>query len=192
MSYGLIMRQRPLPETRTPDNSCAWLAETEIDRQLFEAKSRRGATNALARALVAAGVPDQPVSVTHQGLRGEMRYPSLHQMAGVTNVEGIHTLLRQVPYREFPEGAALPSECPVLRIGEGQNGGISRSDVSLVIPEPEPAFCTGCGKEFAPSRRWATFCSAACKQKAYRARRCGPGSGMAVRAEMRNAQQPAP
>jgi hypothetical protein len=188
----ITIHQHSLENSRTAENSCTWLAETEIDGQHFEARSRRGAPHELARTLVAAGIPDQPVRVEHVGLRGHMAYPSLHRMADVTYTEGVHTLLRQVPYREFPEGAALPSECPVLRIGEGQNGGISRSDVSLVIPEPEPAFCTGCGKEFAPSRRWATFCSAACKQKAYRARRCGPGSGMAVRAELRNAQQPAP
>jgi hypothetical protein len=183
----ITIRQRALPETRTRENSCAWLAEATINGCQFEAKSRRGAPHELARALVAAGIPDQPVQVENAGRRGAMHYRSLHSMAGGTFTEGIHTLLSRAPYREF----SLTADCPALRIGEGQNGANSQADVSLAVPEPRATVCAGCGAAFTPSRRWATFCSAACKQKAYRARRCGPGSGTAPSVEMRNTQQPA-
>jgi hypothetical protein len=115
---GVTMHQRPLEDSRTPENSCTWLAETEIAGQCFDARSRRGATNALARALVAAGVPDQPVRVEHAGLRGHMAYPSLHRMAGQTYVEGRSTILHGARYREderfaaSEEGAAEPIILP--------------------------------------------------------------------------------
>jgi hypothetical protein len=194
---GVTIRQYPLEDSRTSENSCAWIAETEIAGQRFEAKSRRGAPQELARALVAAGVPDQPVRIEHAGLRGHMAYPSLHRMAGVTYVEGRSTILHRARYREderfaaSEEGAAEPIILPDRGAPEGSEmrnksaGGITDHPAHL------QSFCPGCGKAFAPSRRWAAFCSAACKQKAYRARRCGPGSGAAPSAEMRNTQQPA-
>ena len=41
MSDGLIMRQRPLPETRTPENSCEWGASAEVGGIVYLARSRR-------------------------------------------------------------------------------------------------------------------------------------------------------
>jgi hypothetical protein len=102
----ITIHQHSLENSRTAENSCTWLAETEIDRQRFEARSRRGAPQELARALVAAGIPDQPVRVEHVGLRGHMAYPSLHRMAGVTYVEGRSTILHRARYREDERFAA--------------------------------------------------------------------------------------
>jgi hypothetical protein len=70
MSDGLIMRERPLPETRTPENSCEW-ASAEVGGIAYLARSRRGAAHALARTLVAAGIPDQLVSVEAAGVRAQ-------------------------------------------------------------------------------------------------------------------------
>jgi hypothetical protein len=189
---GVTIRQHPLEDSRTSENSCAWIAETEIAGQRFEARSRRGAPQELARALVAAGIPDQPVQVENAGLRGAMHYRSLHSMAGGTFTEGIHTLLSRAPYRAFDMAKPEPPEGSALRIGDGLPEANSQADVSLAVPEPRATVCTGCGAQFTPSRPWATFCSAACKQKSYRARHCGPGSGAAPSVEMRNTQQPAP
>jgi hypothetical protein len=177
----ISIHQRPLEERRTPENSCTWVAETEIAGQSFAARSRRGAPQELARALAAAGVPDQPVRVESAGLRGEMRYPSLHRMAGMTYVEGRSTLLQRARYREDErfaiagEGAAEPIGLPSVTHPEAPESGISPSDGSLAIPEPEPR-CGSCGEAFVPSRSWATFCSAACRQKAYRQRLSTVGS----------------
>ena len=74
-SRGVVIKVhcRALPDTRTANSAAAWLAECEVDGRPFEARSRRGAPNALARELVAAGVPDviapetQRRAVCHRG-----------------------------------------------------------------------------------------------------------------------------
>jgi len=63
------MRQWPDEQTRTPKNACLYQAEVVIDGKRYSAGSRRGAPFALARVLVAAGVLDQPVSLTQEGLQ---------------------------------------------------------------------------------------------------------------------------
>jgi len=55
------MFQAVVPGSRTPDNGCAWRAYTTHNARTYEATSRRGAAMALARVLIAAGIPDQPV-----------------------------------------------------------------------------------------------------------------------------------
>jgi hypothetical protein len=171
MSDGLIMRQRPLPETRTAENSCSYLAETEIDGQHFEARSRRGAPHELARALVAAGVPDQPVSLTHQGLRGEMRYPSLHQMAGVTYVEGRSTILHRARYREDERFAeAEPIILPDSGAPDPAKNALQQPAGIMSRPEGQTRFCASCAAPFIPSRSWSLHCSPKCRVSAHRAK----------------------
>jgi len=58
----------------------AWRASCVCDARAYDATSRNGATTALARILVAQGVPDQPVQVYDQG-RKTLFWPSLHKMA---------------------------------------------------------------------------------------------------------------
>jgi hypothetical protein len=41
----------------------------------------RCSEHALARQLVAAGIPDAPMAAAHRGLRGETTYRSFHEMA---------------------------------------------------------------------------------------------------------------
>ena len=111
--------QQPLQETRTPENSCLWLAECMVGGRHFEARSRRGAPAELARTLVAAGVPDQAVVVDAvvggHLRRGALTYRSLRRLAGWTWTEGDRPL-QCVPYRSPSEWVARLSERP-------QNGG---------------------------------------------------------------------
>jgi hypothetical protein len=170
----MIIHQRPLPETRTAENSCAWLASAAVDNVIHTARSRRGAPHELARALVAAGVPDQQVSVTHEDLRGEMSYPSLHRMADRTYVEGRSTTLHGARYREderfaasgegvaeaigLPETPAPPTSTNALQLPAGPTG----------HPAGERRQCASCGQPFIPKRVWAQFCSPKCRVSAHR------------------------
>jgi len=85
---AIVMKVRPLEETRTPNSGCLWLAECEIGGQRFQARSRHGAANDLARQLIAAGVADQPLVVHSDGLRGYLRWGSLKAAAKRTYTEG--------------------------------------------------------------------------------------------------------
>jgi len=84
----IVVRVRPLEETRTPNNGCIWLAECEVEGRRFEARSRHGAANALARELVAAGFADRPLEVHCHGVAGCLRWGSVGAAAGRTYTEG--------------------------------------------------------------------------------------------------------
>jgi len=102
---------RPLEETRTAGNSCHWLAECEIDGQLFEARSRRDAPKELARALVAAGIPDRAIVVSYAGLRGTMSYRSFRVIADFTTVESASRPVHRGRFEHFDtEGRSEGSE----------------------------------------------------------------------------------
>ena len=60
----------------------------------------------LARVLVEAGIVDQPVEVSHAGLRGVMRYRSLHRMAARTMKENGQTPVKVARHEPFPSDAA--------------------------------------------------------------------------------------
>lgn len=85
------------PDSRTTRGS-AWLAT--IDG--YSARSRSGASFALARTLVDAGLPDQPVRVTQAGIAGYVTYRSLHRMAGLTIAEGGSQPVHLAKWREMP------------------------------------------------------------------------------------------
>lgn len=84
----IVVKVRPLEETRTPNSGCIWLAECEVEGRRFEARSRHGAANALARELVAAGVADGPLEVHFEGLAGWLRWGSIVAAAKRTFTEG--------------------------------------------------------------------------------------------------------
>jgi hypothetical protein len=86
----------PLEETRTAAKGCAYMAACEIDGVPYSARSRHGAPNELARVLAAAGIPDQPMAVTHRGLKGEMTCRSFHEAARWTYRESVTEPLRRV------------------------------------------------------------------------------------------------
>jgi hypothetical protein len=126
------MHQRPDESTRTPDRSCFYEAEAVIEGQRYSARSRSGAPFALARVLVAAGVPDGLVSVTHRGLSGDVRYPSLHLMAGRMMTEGARATVLNIPFRDL--------DLTFGRVGlNGKVGGSKPPPVPLPTPDLESA-----------------------------------------------------
>jgi len=121
----IVMHQSPAESTRTPENNCTYEAEAIIDGRRYFARSRRGAPFALARVLVAAGIPDRPVLVMHKGLRGEMRYRSLHRMAGRTVRESA----------SFSAGVGRYEERPDFPTGRPDSLRVSPEAASLPVEE---------------------------------------------------------
>src|SRR6516165_917963 len=97
------MLQRPLEETRTPERSCVYEAECEVDGRRYSARSRHGAANELARALVSAGVSDRPVEVCQAGVKGGLTCRSLHELACWTYEESASVPLRRVRWKPPPD-----------------------------------------------------------------------------------------
>lgn len=95
-------KQRPDEQRRT-NRGCPWIAECTADGVGYRASSRSGASHALARALVAASIPDQPMSVISQGLRGETRFPSIRVMAGFTMAESATQPVHKVRWSPMPD-----------------------------------------------------------------------------------------
>jgi len=79
---------------------CPWVAECQVDGERYTVESRTGAPYALARILVAAGIPDDGMVVVSEGLKGETRYRSFHKMAGYTIKEDV-TGIRLGRFEEF-------------------------------------------------------------------------------------------
>jgi len=193
----------PLEETRTPNGVCHWVAETTLqDGRFFFVRSRHGAPNKLARQLVAAGIPDQPMEACDRrsGLKA-LTYRSFHAAAKWTYTEGAATLLQRVRYQEFhglPESdaASVPGRgdpmlagCPETVLGNTEKGGGTPSEAVQHLPDgvtpkigvgdkqAELRQCETCGRRFRPWRPQATYCSGACRQKAYRERSRKPEAG---------------
>jgi hypothetical protein len=186
----------PIEETRTPNGVCYWVAETTLqDGRFFSVRSRHGAPNGLARQLVAAGIPDQPMEACDRrsGLKA-LTYRSFHAAAKWTYTEGAATLLQRVRYQEFlglpesdadavpREGEPMPAECPETVLVNTKKGGGAPSEAvqhpsDSVTPkigvgdeQAKLRQCEACGRRFRPWRPQATHCSGACRQKAYRER----------------------
>jgi hypothetical protein len=102
-----MLRAKQYPDTSRPRGSrgVAWVAECEVDGKPYQARSRSGAPYALARLLVAGGVPDQPMTVDSEGLAGETRYRSIVAMAGRTVEESANVPVRATKYRPMTYGA---------------------------------------------------------------------------------------
>jgi hypothetical protein len=95
----------PEEATRTPNSGCAWIAEAVVDGRAYTARSRHGASNELARRLVAAGLADRPMVVrVNSGRPGTTAYRSFHKAAEWTYSEGAATTLRRVKHHEMPDG----------------------------------------------------------------------------------------
>jgi hypothetical protein len=145
MSGPIEISQRPEEATRTPENSCCWVAETMIVGKSYAARSRRGAPHELARLLASAGIPDQPVIVRSRDLAGHLLYRSLHAMAGFTIEENSGTTPRHVKWREL-----APDLCPGNGVGEAQKGGGTAAEVSQALP----AAASPCGRAAAFLAPW--------------------------------------
>jgi hypothetical protein len=93
---GLMIRatMRLVPDSTTPDNSSAFIAEVEFEGHHYEARSRRGASCVLARKLKEAGVPDQPMSVLDEEGKELFRWKSFYVAAEKTFGESARMPLR--------------------------------------------------------------------------------------------------
>ena len=85
---AIVVRVRPLEETRTPNCGCVWLAECEVEGRRFEARCRHGAANALARELLVAGIADAPLEVHFDGVAGCLGWGSVAAAARRAYTEG--------------------------------------------------------------------------------------------------------
>jgi hypothetical protein len=80
----ITVHQRPLEGTRTANRSCKWLGEAIVNGRTYTATSRMAPANDIARQLVADGVPDAPLQVYTEGMKGCMVWRSFHSAAGYT------------------------------------------------------------------------------------------------------------
>jgi ferredoxin len=171
-----------------------WEASTAIGGKSYSAVNRHGAPMVLARVLIAAGIPDQPVIVCSEvcvfdngaeirteQVRGSVTYRSLCGMAKWTFTKGPATPLRRVRFQEQPEGVFCVE-------GYGQEmrlkppAGILASE-DPAPPEIDAPKCVSCGRDFQPARRWAIFCSPACRLRAHRRARRDESPGIAAISE---------
>jgi hypothetical protein len=124
---AIVVKVRPLEETRTANSGCLWLAECEIGGQRFQARSRHGAANDLARQLVAAAVADQPLVVHFDGLRGYLRWGSLTAAAKRTYTEG-NRPLQCIRW--------IASQDAVQAIRAAPKQGVKATGATSDLPEP--------------------------------------------------------
>ena len=158
----------PDEATRTPNSPCALVAETMVEGRVYVARSRHGASNELARQLVAAGLADRLMIIRYRGRAETMIYRSFHAAAGWAYTEGDEPL-RRVRYRERPEGLFVVC-------GTGQKCVSSPRDDEVDLPAADThethsrttRCCEGCESDFLPARPWSRFCSPACRLRSYR------------------------
>jgi hypothetical protein len=119
---AIVIRVRPLEETRTPNSGCLWLAECEVEGRRFEARCRHGAANALARDLAAAGSADRSLEVHCDGVAGCLRWGSVAAAARRTYTEGNRPLqcIRWIAPQDAVQAIRAPPkqgvEAPAARL----------------------------------------------------------------------------
>lgn len=180
----IAVYQHADPGTATPDNSAAWIAECTIDGNTYTARSRRGAPYELARALVAAGIPDGPMRVYSAPLAGYATYPSMHAAALYTITESARSQASRVRWRENDFWAEkAPGETladlPGAGAADALNGGVPVGEASSHVAGSETLpcgmsqvfHCEVCSAPLAAPRRGPDprFCGAACRKRASRA-----------------------
>jgi hypothetical protein len=77
-------------------------ADAEWNGVLYTAQTAHGACAELARKLVDAGCPDQPVEVYLRGGTRSMSCKSLHGLAKTTLTEGDKTRIKRIKYVANP------------------------------------------------------------------------------------------
>lgn len=97
-----MIEARQYPDMSRPLGSRgrAWVAECVVDGVPYRARSYSGASYALARALVAAGVEDQPITIVTAGLPGSHTHRSIVRLAQWSISEGTGGMqrIRWQPY----------------------------------------------------------------------------------------------
>jgi hypothetical protein len=161
-----------VPDSRTTRGS-AWLATATINGVTYKAKSRSSAVAALCREFVAGGVPDGSMTVTFDGVAGQMTIRSIHKFAGTTLSEGDASIHRvkwspyQGPQNAEPvapaEAGMALSSSPVHREGSEEYASVEANPLSVT-----DRVCESCGEVFMPQRSTARFCSTKCRMAAHR------------------------
>jgi hypothetical protein len=96
-----------IDKTRTKERPDKWTATTTTDGKSFSATSRMNPCSDLARALVAANIPDQPVQLWNDNLNHwALRWKSLHAMAQWMIIDPPSSYLHRVKYKPPPENWA--------------------------------------------------------------------------------------
>ena len=128
----IIVTVRGDEASRSPDRPCYWTAEATVAGQRYTARARYGVAGALARVLVAAGLPDAPLHVLSNldPNRVALRYAAFHAEARMTIKEGPTTPISRGRWLDLTEafGAGRPS------VYLGQNRG-EAPIAAMAIPE---------------------------------------------------------
>jgi hypothetical protein len=119
-----------LEDARTPEKSCVFEAECEVDGWGYSATSRHEAPNELAHLLVSTGVVDRPVEVRHAGIKGYATYGSLYEMARSIYQESAKVPLRRIRWKPPPD---LISD---IRIRNAKNQGDPDKKVEEELEPP--------------------------------------------------------
>jgi hypothetical protein len=98
--------QRPLDHTRSSGKPCKWEAEAIVNGRTYTATSRMAPANDITRQLVADGVPDAPMHVYTEGLKGNLVWRSFYRAAGFTYEESITKPVHMVRWRDPAAEAA--------------------------------------------------------------------------------------
>ena len=94
----VIVHQRPSEGTHSSGKSCKWVAEAIVNGKTYTAISRMAPANDIARQLVADGVPDAPMQVYTEGLKGCLVWRSFYRAAGYTFRESAMKPVHQAPW----------------------------------------------------------------------------------------------
>lgn len=105
-----MIEVRQYPDLSRPLGSRgrAWVAECTVDGVPYTVRSRTGASYALARALLAAGVADQPMSIAVEGLPGVRIHRSIAGMAQWAIAESVTVSIHRTRWK--PHFAIQDSE----------------------------------------------------------------------------------
>jgi hypothetical protein len=96
------------PNSQTKERPTKWVAQCTVDGKSFAATSRMNPCSDLARALVAANIPDQPVQRWNEKLNHwALRWKSLHTMAQWMIIDPPSSYLHRVKYKPPPKNWAI-------------------------------------------------------------------------------------
>ena len=140
----VVVHQRPLQETRSSGRSCKWVAEAFVNGRTYTAASRMAPANDIARQLVADGVPDAPMHVYTEGLKGCLVWRSFHKAAERTIEENAQVAVRSRrcrPRQDQQQGVgAAPKQGVKAPAGTPVAPELTDAQIAIIrSPSPEPA-----------------------------------------------------
>jgi hypothetical protein len=118
MDARLTMHQSMVPNSRTPNKGSTWRCTWQIDGVEYSAESRNGAPHNLARILVEAGIPDQPLTVVTRAEVATSGYCG----GAMTSRESATQPLHPARYQEPDFGFAGSVDAGATRIAQNPGG----------------------------------------------------------------------